>query len=60
MRENQTCKRSIHGKNFVFHILDNDEDITIGMSSDYVYPSADRTELRDLAEFILQYLGEDK
>lgn len=52
-------KETLQGQHFIFHILEEDGKITIGLASDYVYPPIDKFELKDLAEFITTYLEND-
>lgn len=44
------------GQNFSFHILEEKNTISIGLASSYVYAPVDKNELKELAQFILQYL----
>ena len=49
-------KNTFKGENFVFHLFDDHGQLIMGLSSDYVYPYVEKDELKELAEFILQYL----
>lgn len=48
--------QSYKGNTFIFHLFDEKDAIRICLSSRLVYPSVNRYELRELADFILQYL----
>jgi hypothetical protein len=48
--------QSYKGDTFIFHLFDEKDTIRIGLASSLVYPSVNRYELRELADFILQYL----
>lgn len=49
--------KSYFGKDFTFHLFHEKDGTSIGLASSYVYPPANKQELKELAEFILQYLG---
>lgn len=53
-------KESYRGKNFIFHLSDKDGKTTIGLASDYVYPSVDKNELKELVEFLNKSIVENK
>lgn len=44
------------GQHFIFHIINDHGQLAISMSSDYVYPYVEKDDLKQLAEFILNYL----
>lgn len=48
--------QSYNGKNFIVHLFNEDDASKIGFSSSYVYPTVDKNELKELADFILKYL----
>lgn len=51
--------QSLHGQQFIFHLFNEDQTIRIGLSSNYVYAPVNKSELKDLAEFILNYLEQN-
>lgn len=51
---------SYHGDNFIFHLLKEDDKIHMNLSSKLVYPVVNKVELKDLAQFILNYLENQK
>ena len=50
-------KNTYKGENFVFHLFNNDGQYLIGMGSEYVYPYVSEEDLKGLADFIYNYLG---
>jgi|688.fasta_scaffold32642_14 hypothetical protein len=44
------------GKDFIFHIMKEDEQLLIALSSKYVYPPVDKFELKKLADFIYKII----
>jgi hypothetical protein len=44
------------GQHFLFHIVKEDGDISITLSSGYVYAPVDKFELKELADFIYDVL----
>ena len=44
------------GQHFIFHLIKEDKNISITLSSDYVYPPVDKFELKELADFICNTL----
>jgi hypothetical protein len=48
------------GQHFLFHIVKEDGDISITLSSEYVYPTMDKFELKELADFIYNFIDNDK
>lgn len=48
--------QSYYGRDFTFHLFHEKDTTNIGLASSYVYPPANKQELKELAEFILQHL----
>jgi hypothetical protein len=48
------------GQHFIFHIVKEEGNISITLSSDYVYPPVDKFELKELADFIYTIVDNDK
>ncbi len=44
------------GQHFIFHLIKEGENISMTLSSDYVYPTVDKFELKELADFICNTL----
>lgn len=51
-----TNKSTYTGHNFIFHILESNNETTISLSSDYVNPPVEKHELVQLCDFIKKYL----
>jgi hypothetical protein len=49
--------QSYYGRDFTFHLFHEKDTTNIGLASSYVYPPVNKQELKELAEFILKYLG---
>lgn len=45
--------------NFIFHIFEDNGEITIGLASNYVYPPTNKNELKNLIEFIGKHLDDN-
>lgn len=41
---------------FLFHIREDNGKTTIALASDYVWPSVDKEELKQLVDFLLEYI----
>jgi len=49
-------KISYQAHNFIFHLFQKGDTISIGLASGRVYPNVSKDELKDLLEFISQFL----
>lgn len=52
--------RTYTGQHFIFHIVKEEGNISITLSSDYVYAPVHKFELKKLADFIYTAIENDK
>lgn len=49
-------KATYTGQHFILHLFNDGDTTNISLSSNYVRPAVDKSELKGLADFIYQYL----